>query len=191
MKSLIHNSTFAKCFSLHEKHIFGISTMFSSTTLFFKVLILSFWSFISKDHLILQCQILLGWLSFELLILPSLSQLSSKGYNIWIGRSRYPLDDLIRTVCITWSFTWYAPCMIPIFQVSCFLLFPLIIVTSSLPHWSWISLPCVSYYVVFIKLWDSPFSIFSRPPISLHFATYLCFFTNCLHHLHQGNLRML
>ena len=45
--------------------------------------------------------------SLDLLMLPSLLQLSSKGYNNWIGHSRYPVDILIFTARITWITSIY------------------------------------------------------------------------------------
>ena len=63
--------------------------------------------------------------SLDLLMLPSLLQLSSKGYNNWIGHSRYPFDVLIFTACITWSFRQYISWVILNFHVPRFLSFTL------------------------------------------------------------------
>ena len=70
------------------------------------------------------------WWYFDLLMLPSMLQLSFKGDNSFIGCSRYLFYVLILTVRITWSFPWYTSCMIPILQDPYFLILPLIIATS-------------------------------------------------------------
>ena len=114
----------------------------------------------------------IGWWSLELLLmLPSLLQLSSKGYNNWISCSSYSFDVLILAAYLTWSFSQYIFCAILIFQVFLFLSFHLFVTASPtliLNSFALCVILCRSHKAVT----DSLFHLFQAGPLPL--ASYFC-----------------